>query len=382
MVSGRFIFLQPVRRLLLNPLPLGQEYGSATWSFLFAGWILFLPLLARLLILSGWAGRWRSISISVAALAGSILIVSFSYNRKNAEFFMIEEFAVNEEWGALLRYADAHPSTNLFGTFYTNLALYHQDRLCRSLFHYPQPFGRRGLCFEWDAKGEVLRRGSDFFWAIGFINEAHHWAFESMIVDGITRRNLRRLIQTELVNGNLVLAEKYIGLMNRTLFDQGLARHYARFIDDPGLIGQDPELGAGSGIRIREDFFADGLDLENNLKSLGGHQRMTKPVLDYLMALYLLERRVDDIVALLPEYMEVTQRPLPVLLDETLLVYKITHREDNQTNISVSEETMQRFEAYAGMLRQYRDQKEAARMLYPGYGHTFWFYLNFSELLN
>ena len=157
---------------------------------------------------------------------------------------MIEEFAVNEEWGALLRYADAHPSTNLFGTFYTNLALYHQDRLCRSLFHYPQPFGRRGLCFEWDAKGEVLRRGSDFFWAIGFINEAHHWAFESMIVDGITRRNLRRLIQTELVNGNLVLAEKYIGLMNRTLFDQGLARHYARFIDDPGLIGQDPELGA------------------------------------------------------------------------------------------------------------------------------------------
>ena len=382
LVFSRFIYLQPFRELLLNPLPLGPDYGRVIWPLVFAGWIWFSPLLAWFLTRVGWEGKWRKLTVPLVMLTGSVLVIGLSYNRKNAEFFMIEELAVNEEWEGLLRYADEHPSTNLFGSFYTNLALFYQDRLCRSLFDYPQPFGRRGLCFEWDAKGEVLRRGSDFFWAIGFVNEAHHWAFESMIVDGITRRNLRRLIQTELVSGNLTLAGKYIGLMNRTLFDKGLSRNYARYLDNPGSILQDPHLGARAGIRIRKDFFADGLDLERNLKFLAESEPATKPVLDYLMALYLLERRVDEIVALLPGYLEMTRQPLPVLLDETLLVYKITHREDNRTGISVSEQTSRKFEEYAGILRQTRDQEEAARLLYPKFGHTFWFYLNFSELLN
>jgi len=381
LISGRFLFLYPFKRLIFNPLPAGQAYGSVVWPVVFAVWMVLIPVLSRILNRVRWKGPQRHIVAPLIAVAVTILVLSFSYKRKNAAFFGIEEMAVREDWDELLRYVEKNPSTNLFGTFYTNLALCYQGRLCSDLLKYPQPFGRRGLCFEWDSKGEVLRRGSDFFWAIGHVNEAHHWAFESMVVDGITRRNLKRLIETELVTGNVELASKYIGLMNRTLFDRPLARYYAQFLENPGLIREDPVLGPRSLIRIREDFFADGIDLEKNLKSMVAGDVRTRPVFDYLMALYLLERRVDDVVALLPDYVRSIPVQLPVLLDETLLVYQITHREDSRTNLRVSQATARRFEDYAGILRQHRDQSVAAAKLYPGYGQTFWFYLNFKELI-
>jgi hypothetical protein len=379
LASSRLVFIQPIRDLLLNPLPLGLAYGHIIWPLLFTGWIIMIPFLARITVrfeLTGY--RWiipASLSIAV-----SVLVITLSYNRKNSEFFTIEKFAVEEDWESMLRFVEDHPSGNLFGTYYTNLALLEEGRLCVDLFKYPQPFGRRGLCFEWEPKGEVLRRGSDFFWAIGFVNEAQHWAFESMIVEGLTRRNLKRLIQTELVSGNLQVAAKYIGLMGRALFDRSLERHYRTFLEDPESIRSDPELGPRAGIKIYDDFFAEGFDLEMNLKSMLVNEARAKPVLDYLMAMYLLERRVDDIAELLPDYLKASPGQLPVLLEEALVIYKITHREDNMTNIRVTEPTLQRFEEYTGILRQYKNKNEAATILYPRFGNTFWFYFNFSDL--
>ncbi|MGW8315820.1 MAG: DUF6057 family protein [Bacteroidales bacterium] len=374
------LFPYPLRDLVLDPLPLGTNYGNPVWPLFFTAWGCLLPFLASMAARRRGGRAVRHLTLSVTALAAATVMILFSYHRKNAEFFTIESRAVHEDWAGLLRYAEQHPSTNLFGNFYTNLALMHEGRLCSELFNYPQHFGRRALCFEWDAKGEILRRGSDFFWAIGFIKEAHHWAYESMVVDGITRRNLQRLIQTELVLGHRKLAAKYIGIMDRTLFDRTLARHYRGLLSDSIALARDPDLGPKTGIHIDDDFFADGLDLEKNLKNLLSNDPSLRPPFEYLMALYLLERRVDEIVALIPVYLERSGGTLPALLDETLLVYKITNREDNRTGPGVSQATIRRFEEYSQILRQSGGHEEAAKRLYPRYGNSFWYYLNFSSI--
>lgn len=380
LLAGYVLFTYPLEFLAVNPLPMGSGYGTPLWPLIFTAWMCLLPLLVSM------AARWsagqvvKGATLTAGVLGVSAVMILSSYHRKNAEFFTIESMAVREDWKGLLQYVEKHPSTNLFGNFYTNLALMHEGRLCSELFDYPQPFGRRALCFEWDAKGEILRRGSDFFWAIGFVNEAHHWAYESMVVDGITRRNLLRLIQTELVLGHRRLAEKYIGILERTLFDRAMARHYRDLLSDSQALAVDPELGPKAGIRFDHDFFADGLDLERNLKALLNSDPSLGPPLDYLMALYLLERRVDEIVPLLPAYLERSGGTLPALLDETLLVHKITNREDNRTGLAVSPATIRRFDDYSQILRQSGGHEEAARKLYPRYGNTFWYYLNFSSI--
>ena len=381
--AASFLYLYPINELLAAQLPLGPQYGSSLWPMLFVIWIFLMILLLRIPVGGRKPNRLWLWGFEIAlCLIGSVLILNFSFKRKNAEFFAIEKLAIQEDWDRLLSYTALHPSTNLFGSFYTNLALANKGLLCEALFQYPQGFGRRGLCFGWEEKEEILRRGSDFFWTIHFVNEAHHWAFESVIVDGFTQRNLLRLIQTELVRENFKVAEKYIHQLGRALFQKKLAGHYASFLYNPEAIKMDPELGPRWNTAVPQDFFAEGADLEKNLRSVLANQPFNRMAQDYLMALYLLEKEVDKIPPYLPDYLESHAGRLPTLLDESLLVYQITQRDEPMAHLKVSPATLQRFQEYTSVLRQYRDPEEAARMLYPTYKHSFWFHLNFNTLAN
>jgi len=381
--GARLLFLDPLAELAVKPLPFGEEYGKSPWPYLFIGWMILGVVLARKPIrFLKLSSVLKIIAHTMVCVLALLLVLHFSYKRKNGELFQIEKMALSQDWDELLAYTAKHPSTNLFGAYYTNLALANRGKLCSGLFQYPQTFGRRGLCFNWEAKAEILRRGSDFFWTVHFVNEAHHWAYESMIIDGFTRRNLIRLIQTELVRGNFRVAEKYVNLLGEAMFHKKIAMHYARFLDDREALHNDPELGPRLQLRMKQDFFSDGVDLERNLESLLANNPSNIQAYDYLMALLLLEKELDKIEAALPAYLEANGGILPPLLDESLLVYKITHREEKQSPLKVSPATLQRFDAYTGILRQYRDQNEAARVLYPTYGSSFWFYLNFVSLPN
>ena len=381
--GASLVYLDPLAKLAVWPLPFGEAYGKSPWPYLFIGMMILWLVLARIPFRIVKLNHvWNMLIQTSVCVLGLLLIVNFSFNRKNGEFFQIEKLALSQDWDELLTYTAEHPSRNLFGAFYTNLALANSGKLCTGLFQYPQSFGRRSLCFGWDAKGEILRRGSDFFWTVHFVNEAHHWAYESMIIDGFTLRNLTRLIQTELVRGNYKLAEKYVDLLGNAMFQKKIAQHYARFLYNLEAIESDLELGPRMKVQMKQDFFAEGMDLEINLRSLLANNPSNLPAYDYLMALLLLEKEVDKIAAALPAYLEASGGLLPPLLDESLMVYKITHREENQSHLNVSPATLQRFDAYTRTLRQSRDQDEAARALYPTYGSSFWFYLNFVSLPN
>jgi hypothetical protein len=382
-LGARFLYLYSLKELIGAQLPFGSQYGYSLWPYLFVGWMFLMILLVRVPVRVQNLNRILKMASGIALCGvGMVMVLHFSYNRRNAEFFAIEKMAIGEEWDQLLKYTAEHPSTNLFGSFYTNLALVNKGMLCEALFQYPQGFGRRGLCFEWEEKSEILRRGSDFFWTIHFVNEAHHWAFESLITDGFTRRNLKRLIQTELVRGNFKVAEKYIDYLGGALFQKKMADHYSVFLYNRGAIENDPELGPRLNTQIKDDFFSEGADLEENLRSVLANNPSNRPALDYLMALYLLEKEVDKIALFLPGYLETHNGRLPTLLDESLLVFQITHREDPLSDIKVSPATIQRFDEYTRILRQNRNRDEAARMLYPTYKYSFWFHLNFNSLPN
>jgi len=380
-LAAKFVFLYPVKELLIRPFPYEQQYGIKLLQYIFVLWIILLPWLME--VLNKWKflkTKWGFSPVTVLSLLGAFLILNFTYKKKNDEFFIIEKFAIKEEWDNLLKYADKHPSMNLLGSFYTNIAMANKGLLCSRLFNYPQPFGKRGLCFEWAAKKLILKSGSDFFWTINFVNEAHHWAFESFIVEGFTARNLKRLIQTELVRGNYKVAAKYINMLDRTLFDKSTADHYRKFLNNRDAIEKDPELGPRININISMDFFADGIDLEKNLRPLLANDLSNCPAFDYLMALLLLDKQVDEIAKLLPSYLELNNGKMPSLLDESLLIFKATHRINKLQDVMVSQNTRLRFDNYITILGLYKDQKEAARALYPSYKNSFWFYMNFSSL--
>ena len=380
-LAAEFVFLYPVKELLIRPFPFKQQYGIKLLQYIFVLWVILLPWLMELFNkLKFLKTRWGFLPAAIILLLGAFLILNFTYKKKNNEFFSIEKFAIKEEWDNLLKYVDKHPSKNLLGSFYTNIALANKGLLCSRLFNYPQPFGKRGLCFEWAANEMILKSGSDFFWTINFVNEAHHWAFESLIIEGFTARNLKRLIQTELVRGNYKVAEKYIDVLDCTLFDKNISDHYRKFLNNRDAIEKDSELGAKININIDSDFFAEGIDLEKNLRPLLANDLSNRAAFDYLMSLLLLDKRIDEIAKLLPSYLELNNGKMPSLLDESLLIFKGIHKTNDLQDIFVSQNTRLRFNNYITVLRSYKDQEEAARALYPSYKNSFWFYMNFSSI--
>ena len=50
------------------------------------------------------------------------------------------------------------------------------------------------------------------------INEANRWAYEYMVMRGNTPEGLNMLIKTELINGNYAVAEKFIYILDQSVF--------------------------------------------------------------------------------------------------------------------------------------------------------------------
>lgn len=377
LLAANFIFIYPEKELFIGPFPYALRYNIKFLQYFFILWILLLPLMTRVHFRQKLTNRQPAFILLL--LIGAFLVLKFSCSKQDSELFRIEKYAINEDWNGLLRYTKKHPSTNIFGTFYINIALANKGLLCSDLFDYPQLYGRDGLFFGWAPNYEIITRGSDFFWTINYVNEAHHWAFESYILNGFTRRNLTRLIQTELIRENYSVAEMYINVLGKTLFDKRTAIHYRNFLDNPYAIKNDNELGPRMNTNFSPDFFADP-NLEHNLRLLLECDPLNRPAFDYLMALYLIETRIEEIARFLPYYVEVTGGEIPILLEESLLVYRLLLEHDKLSGIRISPVTNLRFNNFINISNKYSDPNEAVNALYPSYKSTFWFYLNYGQI--
>ena len=99
------------------------------------------------------------------------------------------------------------------------------------------------------------------------INEANRWAYEYMVMRGNTPEGLNMLIKTELINGNYAVAEKFIYILDQSVFYRDEAQKFSRILFYDGKVEADSELGAKRKLKIRQDFFVLA---ENPLASLDG----------------------------------------------------------------------------------------------------------------
>lgn len=76
----------------------------------------------------------------------------------------------------------------------------------------------------------------------GQTNLCYRWAMEMSVEFGFRVTYLKTLVKCALLNGELALAQKYNDQLKRTLFHKDWADRYQRYIDQPELIGQDPEF--------------------------------------------------------------------------------------------------------------------------------------------
>ena len=113
------------------------------------------------------------------------------------------------------------------------------------------------------------------------------------------------------------------------------------------------------------------------LLETNGHNRMA---FEYLMAFYLLTRRLDEFAANLPRLRDFDYPDLPRHYQEAILLYEMdTTKRADRCGYEIDDDVLQEFADFSRDLRLCGGGEAAAGALMQRYGNTY-FYYHLTEL--
>jgi hypothetical protein len=323
-------------------------------------------------------------------LAGMIVIIVFTggikkyaYNPRLSLFFEIDHNVQQAKWDKVLELTSRSRETNRLILYYTNLALYKTGHLGDRLFYYNQ-IGVPGLWLNRERDEISLFLGGEFFYNLANINEAYRWAFDAMLAKGQSPpRLLKLLVMTSLINGDFKVAEKYLNILDQSMFYRNWAKHYRNYLNDPGLLLKDPEIVGKQHLLLKTDFVSGSNDSGIALKQLLEDHPDNRMAFEYYMASLLLDKNLAAFSDNIGRLKTFGYKEIPLHYEEALLVYMGSIKKNVlPVGYGIHKTTVQRFQDYAKSYSSYSGSPEnAATSFNKSYGNTYWFYFHFINSL-
>jgi hypothetical protein len=316
--------------------------------------------------------------LTSALIAIVVTVISvLKYDSKNSSYFHVEKLFCEGKFREVADWNLAHPPTNKLTIFLNNVALCETDRLNDLLLSFPQSPDGSTLFLKWEMTGEILRRGGYFYYATGMINEAHRWAFENMVMKGMTPEGLKMLIRTEIISGNYKMASRYVDLLKHTLFYRGEALAFEKFLFNDQAVNADPELGAKRKIRLKTDFFTITDDPYINIERIFSLDSLNRKAFEYKTALSLLRKDYRSIAGELPKFGRLGYRKFPLNVEEAAVALSVFNKGTlpDLGDLAISSNTAKRWEQFLTVFQNYGTNPQTAEpALRKQFGNTFWYY--------
>jgi len=380
-VLKQFLIFQPFNALLIFPLS-NEETGSQFRLFLPAiTMIILIPFMGKIKIrLPGWLSKYYKLGNFINPPI-SILLISISsficYDKVIKEYFHAEKLFYKKSYEELTRYITKHPTTNRLTIFLNNIALSETSRLNDLLFQFPQSPDGQSLFLNWEMYDEVLRRGGYFYYTTGMINEAHRWAYENMVMKGITPEGLKMLIKTEIINGNYKVASKYNSILKNTLFYRDEAKEFEKLLFNDNAVDLHPEFGVKRKEKIGRDFFSITDDPYVNIQRVLYFDSLNRKVFEYKLAYLMLIKDYKGIATGLSRLESLGYKKIPVNLEEAALVCKISDTAPlpDLGSLKINPQTEARFDKFLQTFQSYGNNlKVAEPILRQKFRNTFWYW--------
>ena len=313
-------------------------------------------------------------------LTGLVLYVVYLYNPPVAElvYFAQKGKSVGIEnssslnslklWDEVLDLSERSSGTGSLYPYYTNIALQNKGRLLDDMMNYYQNRGVKGLYYTWVGNSHMREHGGLFYYSIGYVNEAHHWAYESMIHTGPVAPILKQLAIYNIVLGKMPGAKKYLNVLKQTLFYRSWADRFFALANDTvklnsleWVVNKRNQIPGG-------DFFVDEGSIKSNLENCVNANPENKFAFDYLMAFYLLDGRPGKVLErlnLIREFYEVipkSVREAIVLLPDYPPEFEAEHSELGKYVVARDK-----------MLKSQFDKEKFDKL----YSNRYWYYIDF-----
>jgi hypothetical protein len=385
-LSWRFLYLIPFKKAWSDTVI--SDYRNITkYAILLI--FLYIPLLLLIIkifpgssektwLQSDW--NWKSLLAAIIIIFSfSIVIEKYVYDSKLRLFFKIDYNVQHDGWDQVLKLTSQYTETNHLILYYINLALYKTGHLGDRMFHYSQ-IGIPGLWLNREGDEISLFLGGEFFYHLGDINEAHRWAFDAMIAKGQSSpRLLKQLVLTSIVNAELVTAEKYLNILDQSMFYRNWSKKHRNYLNNPDLLNRDPEIVAKRRLLIHNDFLATSDYSDISLRKLLENHPDNRMAFEYYMSSLLLDKDLVAFASNINRLKDFGYKEIPVHFEEALLL-QINYMKQNllPQGYGIRKNTIERFKSYADAYYSYTGKPEMAAQLFSrSFGNTYWFYLHF-----
>jgi len=375
--SGK-LFLQPKNLLISYPHHFINDTKYRIISYVLSGYFILVFPLSKLTLNNKLAGTWTATAGSLIFLLLAAFGLYKNYDPQTDRVLQTEKYVYKQKWDDAIRFSEKYPSGNLIGQYYFNIALSESGQLCDNLFAGRQNFGVNSLILPWG--NEHLSFGADFYYAIGLVNEAHRWAYEDMVVNGQKPANMKLLVKTNLINGNIRMAEKYINILKNTHYYKDWALEYEKMATDTTLINSNTELKRQKQNMSKGDFFIQVSSPQNNIPLLLEANPANKRAFEYKMAWLLLSKDIEGTVSQIKSLKTMGYTRIPRHIEEAVMIYyNAKGAFPDLGGLSVSNETLSRFDQYVAAFKANRQNMALAKERMGAlFGNTFMYFYHFN----
>ena len=174
----------------------------------------------------------------------------------------------------------------------TNLALGMTGQLGDRCFDFFQ-HGTEGLLPEFERNFSTTLLTGDVYFLLGLINTSQRYAFEAM--ESLPNYNksaraIKRLAETNLINGQYAVARKYLNVLKKTIYYSKWAERRLEMIDNPRLIDENNVYGYLRRARVTNDFLFSDEEVDKLIGQLLMRNKENMMAMQYLLVFPLLNR--------------------------------------------------------------------------------------------
>jgi len=224
-------------------------------------------------------------TLSVVGIAGAS-----DWNKE--EVMAYDYYSRTQKWNTIVNIADREPPQGPLTVSTLNFALSKAGYMPDYMFTYFQN-GPEGLLPNFQKDFMVSVMTGEIYYHLGLINIAQQFAFEAMeAIPGYKKsvRCMKRLAETNLINGQYAVAAKYLNILQHTFAYKTWAEETMTYLGDEERINAHPEWGNLRKLRPQDDFLFSESEKDQMIGVLFQHNPENYMAFEYLLAYTLLTK--------------------------------------------------------------------------------------------
>ena len=260
--------------------------------------LMAIPVVVLLL---GWLAKrlpepktW--VQYAEALLLAVLVVVSqqLGFDAKKYELMEYDYLVRIGDWNSIIAKAEAQTPDLPMSVSATNLALAMTNQLGDKAYNFYQR-GSEGLLPMFERNFATTQLTGEIYYNLGLVNTAQRLAFEAM--EAIPNYNksarvVKRLAETNMINGEYKVAEKYLRMLEKTVFYRPWAQRMIQMLGNEKAINEHPLYGTLRQYRLQDDFLFSDRELDKICGLLFMHNNNNMVAAQYLLMMPLMDKDI------------------------------------------------------------------------------------------